>query len=698
MKNFSPSATTKYFLCCCIALGCHSLASAKGKGDKPLPGATDSTAAPSSEIGEVVVTGQYAAGTVAKAVHRIRVVDRKRIDALNAQNLRDVLQQEMNVRLSQDNILGSSMSIQGVSGQNVKILIDGVPVLGRQDGNIDISQINLFNIERIEIVEGPMSVSYGTDALAGTINLITRKTQRYRWEGNLVSYNERIGTYNLNAKLGWHHKKHTLQLNGGRNLFDGWSEGEPFSLDFGARPADNNRVQQWKPKEQYMAGAQYSYRSGNTTLTYRGDFFNENIVNRGQPDYYGEHASDDYYRTRRMDHALYLSASPWEGKNISLQLARNDYRRIKNTYAKDLTTLDETLSAASGAQDTSRFGLWNARGTFAAAASDTKLSYEAGYDLNLESATGVRLKGNTRRMGDYAVFASLEYHLLKGLTLRPGLRYAYNTDYTAPLIPSLNLRYRMGAFTWRGSYARGFRAPSLKELYMDFHDSNHDIDGNPDLKAEYSDNYNISLRYAETKGKLGLQAEVAGFYNDIRDRIDMASAGGTFYKYVNIGRYKTQGLQMNAELTYRGLKIGAGFAYTGRYNALSQEAPVSEFSYTPEASGSIVYEHRKSGATLSVFGKYTGRMPGFAVNTYGQVVPTSIAGFGMADVALSRSFLDKKLQLAAGCKNIFDVRNINRSAGAGVAGAAHATEGSSLPYSTGRNWFLKAEIKINSRQ
>ena len=56
-------------------------------------------------------------------------------------------------------------------------MIDDVAVIGRLNGNIDLSQINLNNVERIEIVEGPLSVEYGTDALAGTINLITKSTE-----------------------------------------------------------------------------------------------------------------------------------------------------------------------------------------------------------------------------------------------------------------------------------------------------------------------------------------------------------------------------------------------------------------------------------------------------------------------------------------------------------------------------------------
>src|SRR5690242_6859536 len=94
-----------------------------------------------------------------------------------AQNLKEALSYELNIHLMEDNILGSGLQIQGIGGENVKILIDGMPITGRQNGNIDLSQILMDNVERIEIVEGPLSVSYGTDALAGTINIITKKNQ-----------------------------------------------------------------------------------------------------------------------------------------------------------------------------------------------------------------------------------------------------------------------------------------------------------------------------------------------------------------------------------------------------------------------------------------------------------------------------------------------------------------------------------------
>ena len=129
-------------------------------------------------IDSVIITGQYTPQTAEKAIHAIRTISSEKINRMAAVNLGDVLSNELNIRLSQDNILGQSLSIQGLSGENVKILIDGVPVIGRQNGNIDLGQLNLLGIERIEIVEGPLSVNYGTQALAGTINLITKKPRK----------------------------------------------------------------------------------------------------------------------------------------------------------------------------------------------------------------------------------------------------------------------------------------------------------------------------------------------------------------------------------------------------------------------------------------------------------------------------------------------------------------------------------------
>jgi outer membrane receptor for ferrienterochelin and colicins len=141
----------------------------------------------SVDLNEVVVAGQYDINTSDKSVYRVKVIDEATIQSMAAQNLAELLSNQLDIRLSQDNILGSSASIDGISGQNVKILIDGVNVIGRENGNIDLAQINLNNVERVEIIDGPMSVSYGTDAIGGLINIVTKKSSSFPWKQMSIS-------------------------------------------------------------------------------------------------------------------------------------------------------------------------------------------------------------------------------------------------------------------------------------------------------------------------------------------------------------------------------------------------------------------------------------------------------------------------------------------------------------------------------
>src|SRR5690606_17952633 len=139
---------------------------------------------------------------------------------------------------------------------------------------------------------------------------------------------------------------------GGRNYFDGWTDGEKIALDNKAVLADDNRYQQWKPREQLFGELQYSYKLKKTTFTYKGSYFKEEITNKGMPNGpYGEDALDDKYLTWRRDNAVYIAAPLAGGKAINFQLAYNDYRRVKNTYYRDMKTLSSELVGGEGFHD-----------------------------------------------------------------------------------------------------------------------------------------------------------------------------------------------------------------------------------------------------------------------------------------------------------------------------------------------------------
>src|SRR5690606_38615983 len=144
-------------------------------------------------------------------------------------------------------------------------------------------------------------------------------------------------------------------------------------------------------------------------------------------------------------------------------------------------------------QDFTTFKGLTARGTFLSKASD-RLSLQSGYDINTESGSGGRLKEGISSIEDYALFFSAELKPATWISVRPGVRFVENSAYAAPpAIPSLNLKMEWGNRSeLRLSYGRGFRAPSIRELFFNFFDASHSIEGNPELEAELSHSYNAA--------------------------------------------------------------------------------------------------------------------------------------------------------------------------------------------------------------
>lgn len=656
------------------------------------------------QLQDVVVTAQYTPGDIDRSTYRIKVIDAGKISRLAAVNLKDALSNELNFRFTQDNALGqSSLGLQGISGENVKVLIDGVPMIGRQNGSLDLSQINVNNVERIEIVEGPLSVNYGTNALAGVINIITKKPVKQKLEAGGQAYCETNHTYNANAWVGYGRRNSIFKINGGRNYFDGWKQGESFYLFPRQTLADTNRTKSWKPREQYFAGVDYGYSRNTLKLAYAASYFHETIISRGFPvkPYY-ETAFDDYYATQRLNNSLTLNKNLKKDYAFNTTLAYNYYRRDKHTYYKNLTDLSQQLAGDNSLQDTSIFTLAMARGSLVRSrpyetsnVEDKKINwfnYEAGYDLNYESTTDKRISGRRKDIGDYALFANSELRPFRSLVLRPGLRYAYNTNYKALLTPSFNVKYDAGKWIMRASYARGFRSPTLKELYFNFVDINHNIIGNKDLKAETSDNYSASFKYKRESGKSTVSFDQSWFYNNIDHLITLGLISGTQYAYINVGKYRTYGSSATASYHRNQLNVSGGGSYTAYYNNLSEAySTVRRFSYSPELRASADYTVERIRTTFSAFYKYTGRLPGFSLDAEGNVYQSYINAFHMLDANVCRAFMGKKLRVTVGAKNIFNVTNVRSN----YSGGVHSTSSTSSPVSMGRTYFIKLDYAFS---
>jgi outer membrane receptor for ferrienterochelin and colicins len=371
-------------------------------------------------------------------------------------------------------------------------------------------------------------------------------------------------------------------------------------------------------------------------------------------------------------------------------ISYNHYKRTKNSYYTDLTTLDRLLTENSGDQDTSVFNQILSRATYATQKDSTNFNYQLGYEVNIEHAEGARIEGTTKQQGDYALFASSEFGN-DNFIVRPGLRYAYNTSYDTPLLPSLNVKYGKEKYTIRASYARGFRAPSLKELYFNFVDINHNIVGSTNLKAETSSNYNLTMAYNILHENLIFKSELGGFYNSIKDQISLAQTEGTEYTYVNIGEFQSVGTQVDFQIGFYHFKANIGGSYIGRSNNV-EATDVAEFSFSPELRSSWLYELKKQALTLAFFYKYQGKLPTVVQDSEGEISTNYIEAYHTADFTMSKKIFKKQIDLSIGTKNIFNVKTVSSSTSSGTA---HSSGGASVPVGMGRTYFVAVKVNIN---
>lgn len=650
--------------------------------------------AANTQLNEVVITGQYEAQSLKKSVYNVRVINSERIRLRAATNVMGVLNNELGFRFSNDLTLGTTdVQLMGMSGRSVKILLDGLPMVDRGDTRESLNQIDINSIERIEIVEGPMSVSYGSDALAGVVNIITKKPGSERM-GITARIQEETANkeYNLLTNQGLH-----IQSTGVTWQKNGWnaSAGVTNNTFGGWQGQSTGRVKDWLPKDQLFGHGKVGYRTNKLNIYYRLDALKENLLSQGAENINTQQARDQKYITYRYVHQLQSDWKISDRLQLNGQASYTDYQRRTQTTILDLTTGQRTLSLGEGEQDLSKFASQTYRATASYKVSPA-VSLQPGIDINLDAASGARISGSPT-INDFAFFISSTLNPTSRISIRPGFRFIKNSVYDAPpVIPSLNTKFALTpTLDLRLAYARGFRSPALRELYFNFFDASHSIRGNPNLKAETSNSFTGSLAWQvspKVKSTLGL------FYNDFNNLISYGidPSDPRISMTINIDKFKTTGMTLENVFTWKAFQATVGFSYIGRYNNLLEtpdtthyaEGHLPSFMWSPEVNTNLTYTFRQIDTKLSFFYKYSGKRPSYVatVATDNQVSATltEIAAFHWADVTLTKT-LSKNLTLTTGAKNLL---NITRLANTSPdTGGAHSSSGPA-PVSYGRSYFL----------
>lgn len=644
------------------------------------------------EIDEIVTTGQYSPQSSQKSVYKINSITEEEIESKAAPTLRELLITESNISVSQDNVTGSNLSINGVTGENIKILIDGIPVTGRVNKNIDLSQINMNNVRKVEIIEGPMSVMYGTNALGGVVNIITKDEVEDDVYVNFNSYLESVGTYNFDIMTGFKYGKSNFILSGGRNFFAGYSENK------------NSRSMDWNPKEQYFSDWQYNYFFQSFTLRYFGQYYYDFILDRQKPyDIYNEKAFDDQYNTNRISNSLSLKGELAKNRYFDINANYSTYDHTHQNYAKDLVTLKRELKK----EDEKIFSNAMLRANYSHDNVLKSISYMAGFDFQQHTVEGGRIESGYQEVGDYAGFLSAQItqnksyieSLYKSIVFQASLRYIYNTKYEAPLIPSLNLKVEVDdEWSVRASYAKGFRSPSLEELYFNFVDVNHNIKGNTDLKAENSDNLTLGIIFHSSSKNYSFKVEQNFFYNNIDNMIDIVRNFSTSDEYhnQNIGKFRSMGGNIALSYVRADLTSKISFAYIGRQSKSDLILDYSDVAFTPELSANVMYSLPLWQLKLNAFYKYTGKLNEFVSmtddNNNNSYYESFADDYHMLDLSFLHNFYDDKLTLSVGAKNLLDVKKIQSSL-VSTSGAHTSSQNSNIAWGRTFNFSLKLNLR-----
>ncbi|GAB3414087.1 TonB-dependent receptor plug domain-containing protein [Niabella aquatica] len=632
-----------------------------------------------------------------RSVHNIKVIDAGQIRAQGAVNLTDLLASQMSVRVVNDNVNGASIMVQGLSGQNVKILLDGIPIIAGENNELDLNQLNLGNAARVEFVENAMAVQYGSNATAGVVNIVTQTASGLKpVEGSISAFYETVGKYNIDGLLGLRLRDSSrLSVTLGRSQFDGFSSER--------RP----RSQIWNPALQYSGNIRYIKPWKKLLLGLAHNQFFENQVNKGDPDpgYLYRTTNDVEFITNRFNSVVSLTGDLFPQFKIDLLNSYQYYSRDNHQYLVNLA--DETRKELE-VTDT-RFSSYAFRGNASYRRVESRMAWLGGYDINLNQSKGSNINPLGSSINDYGFYGGIGYYLVPSLYIQGALRWLHNSKFQAdsinflglglPVVPSLNIKYDIADVgTIRLAYTKSFRAPGLRELYWDFQDANHSINGNPGLKPETADNITASatINWRHNQHSFGISPLL--YYNHILEKIELVDKDRATMEparqyvnvamiYQNIARFRTYGGSLGFMYSYNNrftVRPAIGLLMRSGSNSLNK------VYQTPEANATITYLNDWSDIRFSLFYKYNGRLSRFGLNRDGVLQDRSQGDYHLLDFSMARNF-GKQWLATAGIKNIAGVTEVEQTSHGDTDGSNYSPR---LPVGQGRQAFLRLIFQL----
>lgn len=501
-------------------------------------------------LDEVVVTATKTELTQKENPRSVEVITKEDIQNTGAISVRDALRTATNIDIvSVNHGGGENISIRGGDTDGVLILVNGRRVAGEnyfmsQGSNAyALDRLNLSNVDHIEILRGPASAIYGSGAMSGVINIITKKSEKPEFSvGVATGTNEMSNYYHYdtgkNGKVSVNFdvnfsKLRNIDSKAGKNLLHG-------------------------PKQAYNLNLDYEMDENNN-LNLMLDYAKDNLETRMRDFSVSSSAPDDLkYPITSFTSERKTIALTYDGKNSNSDYSLSaSYSQLnRDPYAADTPGTNEK-----------KYKSWNIEARDTIRTSDNnKLIF--GGEYRGDKASIYSGDNTVKNTDQYSLYLYDEYRVDNKLLLTPAIRYDYHKSFGSHTSPNLGATYFISDKSrFKANYGTSYRAPSVDELYGAFTHGGiwggMAIVGNPDLKPEKSKGWEIS--YEQEFGDT-TSAKLTYFDNKKEDaisyKIEMAppSQMGKFY---NIDSTSSKGVEFEIKHDF-----GKGFTLVGNYNWL----------------------------------------------------------------------------------------------------------------------------------
>jgi outer membrane receptor for ferrienterochelin and colicins len=558
-------------------------ARAEHRLDADMPAVLDFHLEPAAIVEQVtVVSGARQAELRDSLNTRVDVVTRESMRDSGADTVGDVLREMPGVvtRRGSEGTGAAGEQIQGIDSRQVLVLMDGQPLVGARGikrGAIDLDRQSVSRLDRVEVVKGASSTLYGSDAIGGVINLITRTAQApFELSGLATAGNRDASTAQVNA--------------GGRmgvwSTFVSLEHHQVASFDLTPSTFDTTGAELRRTDALGKAQGQLT------------DTFALGVLANG----YGNRSTGRSNGELGPETDLVNDSTQSYSVNATWQAAPRlsiDARGYHGRYNEDSTGALSTGAALAPGSLRERFSKADATLGFVI---DSRQFLQAGVEWTNDHYAGInRLRDDDGHSADTSV-VWLQHRLGIGsrATVTSGVRYDHHSVFGTAISPKLAGQVRItDDVRARASYGRGFRAPDLGQLYYRFLNPTnlYQVLGNPDLRPEHANSWQVGTDYTPRGQRVRVGLNL--FRNDVSNLIDSVNLGFVntqaqldalmqqenidpafrpqlgrlVFRYKNIANVKTQGVEADgAWAIARGLSMNAAYTYLDARDTLQDLA------------------------------------------------------------------------------------------------------------------------------